>query len=48
MDHNKECQNNCVQEVLAEGHVSSSPDVTTKGPSWQTIVNEKGEMNVTA
>ncbi|KAG7958714.1 hypothetical protein I3843_10G031900 [Carya illinoinensis] len=48
MDHDKECQNHCVQDVLKnESHLSSSPDVTTRGPSWQTIVNEKGEANVT-
>ncbi|KAK6941834.1 hypothetical protein RJ641_027211 [Dillenia turbinata] len=32
-----------------EGHnISSSQDVMTKVPSWRTVVNEKGEINVTA
>ncbi|KAK9290998.1 hypothetical protein L1049_009181 [Liquidambar formosana] len=41
-------QNRWVQEVLkVEGHVSPSPDVMVRVPSWRTIVNEKGEINVT-
>ncbi|CAL5420850.1 unnamed protein product [Camellia sinensis] len=41
-------QNRWVQEVLkVEGHVPPSPEVIMKVPSWRTIVNEKGEVNVT-
>ncbi|KAG2687094.1 hypothetical protein I3760_09G036800 [Carya illinoinensis] len=49
MDHDKEGpQNRWVQEVLKnEGHVSPSVDVTASVPSWQTIVNDKGGVNVT-
>ncbi|XP_019077475.1 protein SEMI-ROLLED LEAF 2 isoform X4 [Vitis vinifera] len=40
-------QNRWVQEVLkVEGHVSPSPEVTMRVLSWNTIVNEKGEVNV--
>lgn len=40
-------QNHWVQEVhKTEGHVSPSPDVVTKVPSWRTIVNDKGQLNV--
>lgn len=33
-----------------EGYVSvpSSPDVGMKVPNWKTIINEKGQLNVTA
>uniref|UniRef100_F6HBC2 Uncharacterized protein n=1 Tax=Vitis vinifera TaxID=29760 RepID=F6HBC2_VITVI len=31
-----------------EGHMSSSPDAITMAPSWRRIVNEKGQINVTA
>jgi len=42
-------QNHWVQEVRKiEGHVSPSPDVLMKVPSWRMIVNEKGELNMTA
>ncbi|XWS59128.1 hypothetical protein CRYUN_Cryun08bG0095500 [Craigia yunnanensis] len=42
-------QSRWVQEVLKnEGHVSPLPDVLITVPSWGTIVNEKGELNVTA
>lgn len=48
MDPDKQChQSRWVQEVLKnEGHVSSSPDVTMRLPSWRTILNDKGEVNV--
>ena len=40
-------QNRWVQEVFkVEGHVSPSPEVTMRVLSWNTIVNEKGEVNV--
>ncbi|PQQ17848.1 hypothetical protein Pyn_24427 [Prunus yedoensis var. nudiflora] len=36
-----------VQEVRKnEGHVSPSPDVKINIPSWSSIVDEKGELNV--
>ncbi|KAK6289723.1 hypothetical protein POUND7_001264 [Theobroma cacao] len=42
-------QSRWVQEVLKnEGHVSPSPDVLIRVPSWGAIVNDKGEPNVTA
>ncbi|CAA2988358.1 EFR3 homolog B [Olea europaea subsp. europaea] len=42
-------QDHWVQEVRKiEGHVSPSPDVLMKVPSWRMIVNEKGELNMTA
>ncbi|XP_050227615.1 protein SEMI-ROLLED LEAF 2 [Mercurialis annua] len=44
-------QNRWVEEVLKnEGHVIhvSPPEFITRVPSWRTIVNEKGEVNVTA
>lgn len=42
-------QSRWVQEVLkVEGHVSPSPDVMIRVPSWRSIVNDKGEINVTA
>lgn len=42
-------QNHWVQEVRKiEGHVSPSPDVLMKVPSWRMIINEKGELNMTA
>ncbi|KAE8098791.1 hypothetical protein FH972_016828 [Carpinus fangiana] len=49
MDPDKQChQSRWVQEVLKnEGHVSSSPDVSMRLPSWRTILNDKGEVNVT-
>ncbi|XP_020539400.1 protein SEMI-ROLLED LEAF 2 isoform X2 [Jatropha curcas] len=41
-----------VQEVLKnEGHAihaNPQPDSMTRVPSWRTVVNEKGEVNVTA
>lgn len=40
-------QNKWVQEVRkGEGHVSPSPDLLTKVPSWRMIVNDKGIANV--
>ncbi|KAM0981155.1 protein SEMI-ROLLED LEAF 2-like isoform X2 [Malus sylvestris] len=37
-----------VQEVQSnEGHGSSSPDVTIRLTSWSTLVDDKGELNVT-
>ncbi|XP_009610943.1 protein SEMI-ROLLED LEAF 2 isoform X3 [Nicotiana tomentosiformis] len=40
-------QNRWVEEVRkVEGHVSPSPDVIAKVPSWRIIVNEKGELNI--
>lgn len=49
VDNGKEGpQNRWVQEVLKnEGHVSPSVDVTASAPPWQTIVNDKGGVNVT-
>ncbi|XVF07235.1 hypothetical protein REPUB_Repub06bG0121300 [Reevesia pubescens] len=42
-------QRRWVQEVLKnEGHVSPSPDILVTVPSWGTIVNDEGELNVTA
>ncbi|XP_059309283.1 protein SEMI-ROLLED LEAF 2 isoform X2 [Lycium ferocissimum] len=40
-------QNRWVEEVRkVEGHVTSSPGVIAKVPSWRIIVNEKGELNI--
>nr|XP_009789122.1 PREDICTED: protein EFR3 homolog B isoform X2 [Nicotiana sylvestris] len=40
-------QNRWVEEVRKhEGHISPSPDVIVKVPSWRMIVNEKGELNI--
>ncbi|CAN4107200.1 unnamed protein product [Withania somnifera] len=40
-------QNRWVDEVRnVEGHVSPSPEVIAKVPSWRIIVNEKGELNI--
>ncbi|KAJ4706418.1 ARM repeat superfamily protein [Melia azedarach] len=40
-------QSRWVQEVRKkEGHVSPSPDVLTRVPSWRIIVDEKGEISV--
>ncbi|PIA48441.1 hypothetical protein AQUCO_01400793v1 [Aquilegia coerulea] len=40
-------QNRWVQEVTkGDGRVSPSPDVMTKVPSWRSIVNDKGDINV--
>ncbi|XVE61142.1 hypothetical protein DITRI_Ditri06bG0016200 [Diplodiscus trichospermus] len=42
-------QSQLEEEVLKdEGHASSSPNVLKTVPSWRTIVNDKGELNVTA
>ncbi|KAL6505973.1 hypothetical protein OROHE_022692 [Orobanche hederae] len=42
-------QNRWVQEVQkTEGHISPSPDVAMKAPSWKVIVNDKGHLNVAA
>ncbi|CAA0812750.1 Uncharacterized protein SHERM_13309 [Striga hermonthica] len=39
--------NRWVQEVhKTEGHISPSPDVASKIPSWKAIVNDKGQLNV--
>jgi hypothetical protein len=48
MDPDKQChQSRWVQEVLKnEGHVSSL-DITMRLPSWRTILNDKGEVNLT-
>ncbi|CAK9179593.1 unnamed protein product [Ilex paraguariensis] len=47
-ESNNPNQSRWVQEVLkVEGHVSPAPEFTMKVPSWRTIVNEKGEVNVT-
>nr|TKR84091.1 uncharacterized protein D5086_0000261240 [Populus alba] len=41
-------QSRWVQEVLKnEGHVTPLPGVITRVPSWRTIVNERGEVNMT-
>ncbi|XP_015898982.3 protein SEMI-ROLLED LEAF 2 isoform X1 [Ziziphus jujuba] len=37
-----------VQEVKKnEGHVSPSPEIITRVPSWRAIVNDKGKVNAT-
>ncbi|KAL9398373.1 hypothetical protein Peur_007334 [Populus x canadensis] len=42
-------QNRWVQEVLKnEGHATPLPEVIARVPSWRTIVNERGEVNMTA
>ncbi|KAI3446472.1 hypothetical protein Pfo_003137 [Paulownia fortunei] len=42
-------QNHWVQEVhKTEGHISPAPDVAMKVPSWRIIINDKGQLNVTA
>ncbi|KAG6771288.1 hypothetical protein POTOM_022636 [Populus tomentosa] len=42
-------QNRWVQEVLKnEGLATPLPEVITRVPSWRTIVNERGEVNMTA
>ncbi|XP_030515184.2 protein SEMI-ROLLED LEAF 2 [Rhodamnia argentea] len=48
-DPNKQgSENRWVQEVLKhEGHVSASPEVTIRVPSWKNLVNDKGEVNAT-
>ncbi|KAM4091941.1 hypothetical protein ACJW30_09G174500 [Castanea mollissima] len=48
MDHDKQGpQNRWVQEVLKnEGHVSHSPDIIIRVPSWRTIANEKSEIHI--
>ncbi|KAJ6408239.1 hypothetical protein OIU84_011535 [Salix udensis] len=50
LDTDKQCpQNRWVQEVLKnEGHATPLPEVITRVPSWRTIVNERGEVNMTA
>ncbi|RWW63183.1 hypothetical protein BHE74_00029655, partial [Ensete ventricosum] len=41
-------QSRWVQEVLkTEGHVSPSPFVVARVPSWKSIVNDRGELNLT-
>ncbi|KAI3788224.1 hypothetical protein L2E82_00981 [Cichorium intybus] len=39
-------QNRWVQEVLKNDHLVSPSEALIKVPSWRTIVNEKGELNV--
>ncbi|KAL7601180.1 hypothetical protein Lser_V15G26308 [Lactuca serriola] len=39
-------QNRWVQEVLKSDHHVSPSEALIKVPSWRTIVNEKGELNV--
>ncbi|KAL5982022.1 hypothetical protein ACLOJK_016090 [Asimina triloba] len=42
-------QNRWVQEVLkVEGHFTPSPDAISRIPSWKSIVNDKGEVNLAA
>nr|XP_043612327.1 protein SEMI-ROLLED LEAF 2 isoform X2 [Erigeron canadensis] len=41
-------QNRWVQEVLKDDHHVSPTEASMKIPSWSTIVNEKGELNVPA
>ncbi|XP_058073685.1 protein SEMI-ROLLED LEAF 2-like [Magnolia sinica] len=42
-------QNHWVQEVLkVEGQISLSPGVISRVPSWKSIVNDRGEVNLTA
>ena len=47
---NKDCdgnQNHWVQEVhKSEGHISHSPDAGVDVPSWDMIINDKGQLNV--
>ncbi|CAL9753850.1 unnamed protein product [Musa acuminata subsp. burmannicoides] len=41
-------QSRWVEEVLkTEGHVTPSPFVITRVPSWKSIVNDRGELNLT-
>lgn len=41
-------QNRWVHEVLKDkGHVTPSPDVMIRVPSWRMLLNDKGEMTVT-
>lgn len=41
-------QNMWVQEVLKTGdHISPLTDVEKRIPSWNNILNDKGEVNVT-
>ncbi|KAK6124840.1 hypothetical protein DH2020_041416 [Rehmannia glutinosa] len=47
-ESNDSNQNRWVQEVhKTEGHISPSPDIAMKVPSWRVIVNDKGQLNVT-
>ncbi|KAG5555681.1 hypothetical protein RHGRI_006358 [Rhododendron griersonianum] len=47
MDSGNNNPNRWVQEVLKDsGHVSPSPELKMRVPSWRTIVNEKGEVNL--
>ncbi|KAK4371504.1 hypothetical protein RND71_010979 [Anisodus tanguticus] len=40
-------QNRWVEEVRkVEGHITPSPEIIAKVPSWRIIVNEKGELNI--
>ncbi|KAD7477969.1 hypothetical protein E3N88_01105 [Mikania micrantha] len=41
-------QNRWVQEVLKNEHTDLPSEALTKVPPWSTIVNEKGELNVSA
>lgn len=42
VENDKQGHQSWVQEVLKnEGHVSSSPGVPIRLPSWQTILNDK-------
>ncbi|GAV57300.1 hypothetical protein CFOL_v3_00838 [Cephalotus follicularis] len=46
-ENNDQGQSRWVQEVLKnEGHLSPSTDVVTRAPSWRTIMNDKGALNV--
>ncbi|KAK8273049.1 hypothetical protein V6Z12_D11G379300 [Gossypium hirsutum] len=47
LEENNSGQSRWVQEVQKiESRMSPSPNFLTKVPSWRTIVNEKGELNV--
>lgn len=48
---NPECSTGSkwLQEVKKnEGHVTPSPNISMRVPSWKAIVNDKGEVNVTS
>ncbi|GAB4843853.1 hypothetical protein Ancab_013815 [Ancistrocladus abbreviatus] len=43
-DDKQGSENKWVEEV--QGHATLLPDATTQVPSWRTIINNKGELNV--
>lgn len=47
LEDNNSGQSRWVQEVQKiESRISPPPNVLIKVPSWRTIVNDKGELNV--